>query len=289
MNLLLAALYVLIWGSAFNAARLVALDWPPLWALTLRFAAIVPLLWLVWRYRHAAFPQGPDAWRVAWMGVFGMGGYLACSWVALAYIPAGLVALLAATAPMFVALGEAWRGRRLAMQGWVGLAVGWVGVAVLGATRAADGIASVEVWGIGLSLFGAMLQAAGVLAYAPARARVDPWAANLGQTAAGAVVLLVLSLFLGGPLPTSVTTGVVAGLLYSSLVVGMLGYALFFVVIRRLGASNAAALQLLAPPVAAVIGWAAMDERLYAADILGGAVTLAGLALLFRAKSTQAA
>jgi len=289
VNLLLAGLYVLMWGSAFNAARLVALDWPPLWALTLRFAAIVPLLWLVWRYRRAAFPWGADAWRVGWMGVFGMGGYLACSWVALAHIPAGLVALLAATAPMFVALGEAWRGRRLAAQGWLGLAVGWVGVAVLGATRGADGMASAEAWGIGLSLFGAMLQAAGLLAYAPARTRVDPWAANLGQTAAGAVVLLVISALVGGPLPTTVTTGVVVGLLYSSLVVGMAGYALFFVVIRRLGASNATALQLLAPPVAAVIGWAAMGEVLYPTDILGGAITLAGLLLLFRAKSTQAA
>jgi drug/metabolite transporter (DMT)-like permease len=287
VNLLLAGLYVLMWGSAFNAARLVSLEWPPLWALTIRFGAIVPLLWLVWHYRRAAFPRGPDAWRVGWMGVFGMGGYLACSWLALEHIPAGLVALLAACAPMFVALGEAWRGRRLALQGWVGLGVGWIGVAVLGTTRAADGMPSAEAWGIGLSLLGALLQAAGLLAYAPARARVDPWAANLGQTAAGAAVLLVLSLLIGGAPPTTITTSVAVGMLYSSLVVGMAGYALFFVVIGRLGASNAVALQLLAPPVAAVIGWAAMDERLYGTDLLGGAITLLGLLLLFRAKTTQ--
>jgi len=287
VNLLLAGLYVLMWGSAFNAARLVALEWPPLWALTIRFGCIVPLLWLVWHYRRARFPKGSDAWRVGWMGVFGMGGYLACSWVALAYIPAGLVALLAACTPMFVALGEAWRGRRLAMQGWVGLGVGWVGVAVLGATRAADGMPSAEAWGIGLALFGALLQAGGLLAYAPARGRVDPWAANLGQTAAGAAVLLVLSLLVGGAPPTTITPSVTFGMLYSSLVVGMAGYALFFVVIGRLGASNAVALQLLAPPVAALIGWAAMGELLYSTDILGGAITLIGLLLLFRAKSVQ--
>jgi drug/metabolite transporter (DMT)-like permease len=125
------------------------------------------------------------------------------------------------------------------------------------------------------------------LAYAPARARVDPWAANLGQTAVGAAVLLVLSLLVGGAPPSSITPGVAVGMLYSSLVVGMAGYALFFVVIGRLGASNAVALQLLAPPVAAVIGWAAMNERLYSTDILGGAITLLGLLLLFRAKTTQ--
>jgi len=116
---------------------------------------------------------------------------------------------------------------------------------------------------------------------------VDPWAANLGQTAAGAAVLLVLSLLVGGAPPTTITPAVTLGMLYSSLVVGTAGYALFFVVIGRLGASNAVALQLLAPPVAAVIGWAAMGELLYRTDILGGAITLLGLLLLFRAKSVQ--
>jgi drug/metabolite transporter (DMT)-like permease len=40
----LAGLFVLVWASAFNAARIVALEWPPLMALSLRFAIGVPLL-----------------------------------------------------------------------------------------------------------------------------------------------------------------------------------------------------------------------------------------------------
>ncbi len=54
--------------------------------------------------------------------------------------------------------------------------------------------------------------------------------------------------------------------------------------LRRFPPSTAAALQLLAPPVAAVIGWAALGERLGWSDLAGGALTLAGLALLFRAR-----
>jgi drug/metabolite transporter (DMT)-like permease len=73
-------------------------------------------------------------------------------------------------------------------------------------------------------------------------------------------------------------------MVYSCLVVGVAGYALFFEVIRRFGASRAAALQLLSPPVAAIIGWALLGEKLAWGDLLGGAITLAGLLLMFRAR-----
>jgi drug/metabolite transporter (DMT)-like permease len=199
-------------------------------------------------------------------------------------VPSGLVALLAGCAPLFVALGEAWRGQRLTRAGWLGLALGWLGVATLGLLRSADGLAAAEAWGLGMALLGAFFQAVGVLAYAPARGRMDPWAANLGQTAVASLVLLLLAAALGGPLPESASPVLIWAMLYSCLVVGIAGYGLFFIVIGRFGASNAAALQLMAPPVAAVLGWSFMGEGLAWGDLLGGAMTLAGLLLMFRAR-----
>jgi drug/metabolite transporter (DMT)-like permease len=77
---------------------------------------------------------------------------------------------------------------------------------------------------------------------------------------------------------------VIGGMAYSIVLVGVAGYALFFVVIGRFGAARAAALQLLAPPVAVLIGWAAFGESLHATDLVGGALTLLGLFLLFRTR-----
>lgn len=284
MNLLLAAAYVLIWGSAFNAARLVVLEWPVLWSLALRFALTAPLVWLVWRALRAPWPRGGDRWRVLFMGGVGVGLYLSLSWGAAAFIPAGLVSLLAAAAPLFVALGEAAQGRRLPARGWLGLGLGWGGVCVLGGFRAADGLAEAEALGIALALAGAAVQAIGLLVYAPARARVDPWTANLAQSCAAAAVTLLLALALAVPPPEGASAAVIGGMAYSVVLVGVAGYALFFAVIGRFGAARAAALQLLAPPVAVAIGWAGFGERLYATDLLGGAMTLFGLALLFRTR-----
>lgn len=279
----LAAAFVLSWASAFTAARIIAMDWPPVTALALRFTLGVPVLLVIALAMRARVPARTDAWRIAAMGAFGVGGYLGCAWAASALIPSGLVALLSATAPLFVALGETLFGRRLARQAWAGLALGWLGVAVLGLPRAMVGLGDAAASGIALALAGALFQAGGLLAFAPARGRLDPWMSNLGQSIVAALVVAPVALLVE-PLPVPPPTPrVMVALAWSVLVAGVAGYALYFVLLRRLPASSAAALQLLALPVAAVLGWAVLGETLRVTDVAGGTITLAGLALLLRA------
>jgi drug/metabolite transporter (DMT)-like permease len=283
-GLALGGLFVVIWASAFTAARVVVAEWPPLWALAIRFAVALPILLAVALWRGPRrLPTAEDRGRLALMGLFGTAGYLAAAWVASAIIPSGLVALLCATAPLFVAAGEALLfGRRLGAAAWLGLAMGWAGVAVLGLGRAS--LAGAEAWGVALALAGALSQAVGILAFAPARGRIDAWTANCGQAAVSAAALLVAAVALEGAPPVAIGPATAVAMGWSVVVVGVGGYALYFVMLRRLPPSTAAALQLLAPPVAAVLGWALLDERLGWLDVLGGAVTLAGLAVLFRAR-----
>ena len=278
----LGLLFVAIWASAFTAIKGLVPEWPPLWALAARFTCVTPLLGAIVLWRGVCWPARGDGWRLAAMGVFGSAFYLAGAWLASLTLPSGLVALLSATAPLFVALGEvAFLGRRVPPLAWAGLGLGWLGVAVLGAGRGAAGI---EVWGVLLALGGALSQATGILAFAPARNRVDAWTANAAQAGVAALTLLPLAV-LAEPHPValpSLTAGL--SLAYGVVVVGIGGYALYFTLLRRLPPATAAALQLLAPPLAAVFGWALLGERLALTDLAGGAVTLAGLALLFRAR-----
>ena len=279
-------LFVLIWASAFTSARFIVLEWSPLGALALRFIIAAPLVFLVvLAIGRLKVPSRADALRLALMGVFGTGGYLACAWLAMETTPSGLVALISAIAPLFVALGERlFFSQRLGARAWAGLGLGWAGVALLGISRAGEGLGAVELGGILLALLGALSQAVGVLCFAPARGRVDAWTANLGQTLGAGVMLTLLALILGVPLPNTLSLNVALGLAWTILVVGLAGYALYFLMLRRLPPATASALQLLAPPIAALLGWALLDERLLLSDLAGGAVTLAGLALLFSAR-----
>ena len=283
----LVALFVVIWGLAFNSAKVVVLEWTPLWALAIRFALTAPLLLALMLAFRQRLPRGGDLGRVVLMGLLGTGGYLALSWMGMARIPSGLVAVVSAAAPLFVALGEAALfGRRLAPIAWAGLGLGWAGVAVLGGARVAGGLHLGEGLGFAFALLGAASQAAGLLAFSPARGRVDLWAATFGQSLVSALLLLPLALLIEGAPPQHAAPATLASLVFTVLVVGVGGYALLFVMLRRFPPSTAAALQLLAPPVAALIGWGFLGEVLGWADLVGGAITLAGLMLLFRSRRT---
>ena len=111
------------------------------------------------------------------------------------------------------------------------------------------------------------------------------WAASLGQTAVSAALCLLLALLLEGAAPRSATWFTLGGLFWSMIVVGIGGYALYFMMLKRVPTSTASALQLLAPPLAAVFGWALLGERLFLSDLIGGVLTLSGLWLLVRARA----
>jgi drug/metabolite transporter (DMT)-like permease len=271
-GLAIGGAFVAIWASAFTVAGVVVREWPPLWSLAIRFGLTAPLLLCIAIAFRARLPSRHDLVRVGLLGLFGMGGYLALAWLAMARIPTGLVALICATTPLLVAAGEsAFLRRPLPPMAWAGLALGWSGVALLGFLRALDGLAAAE--------------ASGLLISAPAKGRVDMWVASLGQTAVSAVLCLLLALLLEGAAPHSASWFTLGGLAWSMLVVGIGGYALYFVMLRRVPTSTASALQLLAPPLAAVFGWALLGERLYVSDLIGGVLTLAGLAMLVRARA----
>jgi drug/metabolite transporter (DMT)-like permease len=284
--LLIAGSFVAIWASAFTVAGVVVKEWPPLWGLGIRFGLTAPLLLVIVLALRSRLPGPGDMARVAVLGLCGMGGYLAFAWLAMARIPTGLVALICATTPLMVAAGESLVLRRpLPRLAWLGLGIGWFGVALLGFLRALDGLAAAEAAGFVLALGAAISQAVGLLVYAPAKGRIDIWVASLGQTAVSALLCLGLALALEGAPPTAASTPTLAALLWSMLVVGIGAYALNFAMMRRVPASTATALQLLAPPLAAVFGWALLGERLYLSDIVGGVLTLGGLALLVHARA----
>jgi drug/metabolite transporter (DMT)-like permease len=279
----LGLLFVLIWASAFTAIKGLVPEWPPLWALAIRFCLVALLLGGVLAWRGLRWPGRHDGARLGAMGLFGSAGYLAGAWLASLTLPSGLVALLSSTAPLFVALGEVvFLGRRVPAMAWAGLALGSLGVAVLGLGRGAAGF---ELHGVLLALGGALSQAAGILVFAPARGRVDAWTANATQTAVAALALILLASLVETRLPGAPSPTAIFSLAYGVLVVGIGGYALYFTMLKRLPPATAAALQLLAPPVAALLGWALLGEVLGWTDVAGGLVTLSGLALLFRARA----
>ncbi|WP_435114962.1 DMT family transporter [Halolamina sp. C58] len=116
--------------------------------------------------------------------------------------------------------------------------------------------------------------------------RVDAPMASLPTTGwamgLGAIMLHAASLGLGEPIvvPSGTWTWVAVG--YVGVVASSVGYGAYFTLMRRRGPFTANLVSYAVPPVAAVTGWALLDEALPPAAVAGFGCILAGFLVLNR-------
>ena len=122
------------WGSTYTAIRIGAEDMPALLLAGTRFlvAGAILLAWCRWRGLRLLWPMGIMR-RLGLIGLL----LLAGGNVGLVYaektVPSGLASLVLAVVPVYVALIEMFLpgGEPLPARGWLGIALGFVGLAAL--------------------------------------------------------------------------------------------------------------------------------------------------------------
>jgi drug/metabolite transporter (DMT)-like permease len=131
---------------------------------------------------------------------------------------------------------------------------------------------------------GAALMAAAALGWGvyslAGRGVADPLAATAANFAA-ALPAALLTLALAADFGGATATGIVAALVSGALTSG-LGYALWYAVLPRLGATRAAVAQLTVPLIAVAGGVAVLGETPTPRMLLAGAVVLGGVVLSLR-------
>lgn len=124
----------LIWGSTYFAIAYVIESMPPLLAMGIRFLIAGLLLASIVLLR-----QGVGELRIPraelrsslLMGFLLLGFGIGTVSIAQAYVPSGIVALIIAALPLWIAIFRTISGERLAKVSWVGLMIGFAGVALL--------------------------------------------------------------------------------------------------------------------------------------------------------------
>ncbi|MFP4623381.1 MAG: drug/metabolite exporter YedA [Gemmatimonadota bacterium] len=280
VGLALGAVYV-IWGSTYLAIRFAVETLPPFLMAGTRFVVAGALLY-AWR-RAVGFPR-PTArqWRAA--AVVGalmlLGGNGGVVW-AEQWLESGTAALIVATVPFWMVLLDWLRpgGSAPRASVWMGLLVGFAGVAILlGEPR----LGPREVTAGLVILMSTVAWAVGSL-YSRTAALPAPLLATAMQMLAGGAFLLLAGLLAGEPGtmdPATFSSRSVLALLYLIVFGSLISYSAYVWLLRVTAPALASTYAYVNPVVAVILGWLLAGERMSPRIVLACLIIVGSVALI---------
>ncbi len=275
----------LIWSSTWLAIKLGLRDLPPISFVAIRFLIAVVVLLAISVGRVPLLPRNRSDFKLlAWTGVLMFCvNYALLFWAEL-YVSSGLSAVLQATIPIFgmvfahfIIPSEPLRGARIS-----GALVATGGVALI-CSRLLDFGGLLAFWGGVAIVFGAagaafsnVLLKARAIHLAPAM--IAAW-----QMIFGLVPLVVAGFLLeGNPLHFHWTPRALFCLFYLAIPGSALAFLLLYWLLPRMSVTNLQTISFITPPGAVAFGWLLGGESFSLWSLVGGALILAGVWLIFR-------
>jgi drug/metabolite transporter (DMT)-like permease len=277
--MLMPAVFVLLWSTGFIVAKYAAPHAPPLAFLLWRYAAVVVVLLPLVVVTAAPWPRNPAAWlHVAVAGVLLQATYLGGVWWAIAEgMPAGASALIVGLQPLLTAFFARAVGERATGRQWLGLVLGFGGVALVLSDRLTlQGVGAAPLAVNVLALAGIT---AGTLYQKRFCAGVDLRTASSIQFGAAFLATLPFAL-LDGSMQVDFAAEFWFALAWSVLVLSLVAMVLLLTMIRRGRATEVASLMYLTPPATALLAWWLFGEALGLLAWLGVLVAMSGVALV---------
>jgi drug/metabolite transporter (DMT)-like permease len=274
------AVFVLIWSTGFIVARFGMPQSPPMKFLTWRyvFSALCFFAWIT--AARVRMPTDPRQLRhLAVTGLLVQAGYLGGVWSAVRLgMGAGVTALLVGLQPVLTAYWISSRGGSVSGRQWLGLALGFAGLALVVWEKLGIG----EITGVNLALaVGALLSiTAGTLYQKRFVAPCDVRAAGLVQMCAAFAITAPLALLESGTM--HLNSHLVGAMGWSVLALTLGGSSLLYLLIQRGAATTVTSLMYLVPPCTALLAWVLFREPVTAFTVLGMALAAAGVALVVR-------
>ncbi|RIX42556.1 MAG: DMT family transporter [Rhodocyclales bacterium GT-UBC] len=236
---------------------------------------VASMLLLAWRIRLPMHARARRAYLVGGVGVFGA---MVLTYWGAAYIHSGLVSVLFGLSPLMagalaaLCLGERGIGRRQVL----GMLLGCAGLAVIFVQG--DSLAGEHA----LAGLGAVLAA--VLIYSASLVwlkRIDddspPLASTVGSLLVSLPLFALVWWFVDGGLPDAVPWRSAVAVAYLGVFGSVIGFALYYYVIKHLDSGRVALITLITPVLALLLGHLLNGEEVAPRIWLGSATILSGL------------
>ena len=277
----------IVWGSTYLGIALAGETMPPVLAAGLRFLLSGALMggFVLLRRGRSPFRIGRRAFASAVLvGVLLLGAN-ALLFVAERRVPIGLASLLIASVPLWIVLLRTVTGDRPTRSALIGVATGFVGIAVLvrpGGSASFGGIlivlASACIWAIGSFLSSRL------------PLPEDAFVATAVEMLAGGILLLPLGLAFPGSEslnPGTWSNRSLLGLVYLVLIGSLVGYTAYVWLLANVRIGTVATYAYVNPVVAILLGVVFLDEGVTWQIAVGAAVVLASVAVVIRSEAAR--
>jgi drug/metabolite transporter (DMT)-like permease len=284
MQRLYPFLFVFLWSTGFIGAKYGLPYAEPLSFLLSRYILVIALMTVVALASRAPWPKEPRQWlHIGVSGLLVHAVYLGGVFVAIKHgLPAGVTALVVGMQPLLTALGAGWLlGEKVSGRQWGGLALGFVGVALVVSGKFGEAAA------LGPMLVPALLALLGItvgtLYQKRFCAQFDLRTGSLIQFVPSAL-LTALAVALFEDFRIEWTGDFVFALGWLVLVLSIGAISLLNLLIRSGSAVNVASLFYLTPLSTALIAFVIFAEKLSVTAAIGMLVAVSGVYLVARAK-----
>jgi drug/metabolite transporter (DMT)-like permease len=284
----MATIYV-VWGSTYLAIRVMVETMPPLLSAGVRFAVAGSLFWVILRLTRGAAAMRVSRRQLAFAGLagtllcFGGNGLVT---VAEQEVPSGLTALLIGAVPLIVVLFRLGERDRPPLATLGGVAVGFVGLAIL--VLPSDRPGDAPLWGVLTVIAAAILWATG--SYYSKRMDLpgDALVSTSLQMLLGGAGMLIVALPAGEYAnldPAGFSGDSWLALAYLTVVGGMLAYTAYTWLLQNAPISTVATYAYVNPVIAVVLGWAILEEEITTAVVAGTVLIVVSVASVVRRES----
>ena len=279
-----AAIYFL-WGSTYVVIKIGIAHFPPLLFSGSRFTLTGIILLIYALIKGHPLPNNKnDLIHHSIIGVlllFGGNGLLAYG---VQWVDSGIASLLIACVPLFMALIEFFiiKNDRLHFTGWLGLFIGFCGVALL-VIPGADH-SSINVTGVLIIILAAFLWACGSV-YSKTSVYSGPMVGGVTvQMLAGGIALLIFSISRGELTRFSISPGSLLAILYLIIFGSLIGYFSYLFLLQKCSAARVGTYAYVNPPIAILLGNLILKEPITPNILLSGLVILLGVLLVQTSK-----
>ena len=269
-------LFVVLWSSGFIGSKLGVPFAEPFTFMTLRFSIVLAVLVPIAFVSRAPWPTGKrQTMHVAIAGLLIHALYLSgCVWSLKLGLPAGILSLIVSMQPLFTAAFAGMvLGERVLPRQWGGLALGFIGTALVVAHKTGSGLTFLMTVPAILSLIGITMGTMWQKRHCPA---FDLRTSAVVQYAASLLITVVLAM-------TTETMQVawcgqfIFALLWGALVLSIGAISLLNYLIRSGTAVNVASLFYTVPAVTALMAWGIFGETLTGLSLVGMVVAVLGV------------